>query len=142
MSVYNKDNWDKDDFEFINNLIENTHKYKISKNELNLIDWENRVEYSNIMTDQDQLYLLYSEFRDKIHNFSNIADIFSVFSGQISEYTSENYNTFLKTLNKSVSLKNKSNMYILLSITSQILSLIFLLMLFKRIIFLDKNRKK
>ena len=67
--------------------------------------------YSNIMTDQDQFYLLYSDFRDKIHNFSNIADIFSAFSGQISEYTSENYNTFLKTLNKSVSLKNKSNSF-------------------------------
>ena len=31
MSVYNKDNWDKDDFEFINNLIENIINTKFLK---------------------------------------------------------------------------------------------------------------
>ena len=125
----------KYDFERIKN---NLDKYFISEKQIANIPFDEKIPYDQVLTKKSTIYSKYSEFRDIIHDFSNIGDDFHGVLEVIiekKEKVSRNYDELLIEYSNE---KNKKNFFILLSIFFQILSLTSLMLLFKIIINQEK----
>ena len=88
-----------------------------------------------IMDDiNNENYRIYSEVYNKITRYGDIQYLSLYYLRVYEEEYINTFSNFFKTLDEYAEQKNKINYYILLSIISQILSLLFLLILFRSLI--------
>jgi len=102
-----------------------------------------RFEISNdekIMDDiNNENFRIYSEVYEKITRYADIKDLTQYYLYVYEENYINTFSNFFKILDEYAEQKNKINYYILLSIISQILGILFLLFLFKSI-FSNRNK--
>jgi hypothetical protein len=89
--------------------------------------------------DEDPLYDFYSKAREKLNDLGYIGDLVYATGESVINLHFKNLDTYEKLLNNYSKIKNKKNLYILLSILFQILALTSLMFLFKIIINLEKK---
>lgn len=93
-----------------------------------------------IMDDiNNENYRIYSDVYKKITRYEDIQHLSLYYLAVYEEEYVNTFSNFLKTLDEYAEQKNKINYYILLSIISQILGILFLLFLFKSI-FINRNK--
>ena len=82
----------------------------------------------------DQNYAIYSKIYSKINEISYIDNLANYFIGNAEESYVNEFADFLNLVDKYSKQQNNINYFILLSIISQILGILFILLLFKTII--------
>ena len=86
----------------------------------------------------DRNYEIYSQLYDKISDFNAYEATFDFYLNTAENNYVTNFSDFFNFVDKYAEQQNKINYYILLSIISQILGILFILLLFKSIL----NQKK
>ena len=121
LNTYIINNYDYDNFDF--------NKYLTTEEVENMSpeDWENEKNYK-----------IYSNIREKMDHHVDLAEEITHLSEIFRIQYSNIYINFFDTLDSFAEEKNKKNYFILLSIVFQILSLFFLILLFKTIVFNEK----
>ena len=122
-------------------LTENLDKLYFSKDEfeqLEILQGEG-TNWSLLTANEDPFYIFYSETRDKLNNLGYIGDLLYTAGNNIINLHLKEINNYEKQLINYANVKNKKNLYILLSILFQILALSSLMYLFKIIINQEKK---
>ena len=86
----------------------------------------------------DRNYEIYSQLKNKISDFNAYEATFDFYLNTAENKYVTNFSDFFNFVDKYAEQQNKINYYILLSIISQILGILFILLLFKSIL----NKKK
>jgi hypothetical protein len=120
-------------------LLENIDKYYFTEEDINKIPFKKSLEHSSLVSNEDQLYNLYSEHRDRIVLFHDLGYEMKELTKLLIKEQFKNYNLYEQSLSQYLLVKNKKNLYILISILFQILGLTFLMVLFKVIIIQEKK---
>ena len=120
-------------------LLENFDKYYFTEEEINKIPFQKSLEYSSLDSNEDQLYNLYTEHRDRIALFHDLGYEMKELTKLLIKEQFKNYNLYEQSLSQYLLVKSKKNLYILISILFQILGLTFLMVLFKVIIIQEKK---
>ena len=115
--------------------------FPISDLKIEIIDGFN--PYSNDNEEEqanrdDRNYEIYSQLYDKISDFNAYEATFDFYLNTAENNYVTNFSDFFNFVDKYAEQQNKINYYILLSIISQILGILFILLLFKSIL----NQKK
>ncbi len=123
------------------NLIEINilEEYQITEDELNAIPIDQYINELDRARPSDPSYKFYSNYRDRMHEFSLIAIYTLDIADDFSKLQLKNFKSYEKLLIEFTKTKNKKNLYILFSIFFQILALTAILILFKLIVNIEKK---
>ena len=114
-------------------------KFYFTEEEINNIPFDVIVPWESRGSDKDPLYKIYSKFRDRIHEFSNIGDDMHAIALALTIIHKDSFKSYKKLLINFSKTKNRKNYFILLSILFQILGLTSLMILFKIVINQEKK---
>ena len=122
-------------------LTENLDKLYFTKDEFKQLEilQDGGTNWSLLTSHEDPFYIFYSETRDKLNNLGYIGDLLYATGNNIINLHLKEINNYEKQLINYANVKNKKNLYILLSILFQILALSSLMYLFKIIINQEKK---
>lgn len=119
--------------------IDFSQRYLISKDEIAAIPIDKYVEDLDRAAEDEPSYIFYSAYRDRMHDFSNVALLTLEIADRISSMQLEEFGTYKQLLINFTKTKSKKNLFILLSIFFQILALTSILILFKLIVNIEKK---
>lgn len=114
-------------------------KYLITKDELLEIPIDKYIRDIDRALPTEPSYILYSNYRERMHEFSNIALYTLEIAEDIGLLQLEELKLFKELSTEFAKTKNRKNLYILLSIFFQILALTAILVLFKMIVNIEKK---
>jgi len=120
-------------------LLENIDKYYFTQEEIDKIPFKENLNLNLLASNKDPLYQLYNEHRERITEFSRLGDYMKELTKLLIVEELKNYRLYEQALLDYSSVKNKKNLYILISILFQILGLTFLMILFKVVISQEKK---
>jgi len=113
--------------------------YIIKDKEINDIPIDYIVPAEDRATNNSPIDKFYSDYRDRMHSFSQIGLYTLEIAEDLSLLQNDNFDEYTKLLKDFTNSKNKKNLYILLSIFFQILSLTSIMILFKIVVSIEKK---